>query len=177
MHAAGKRVAAVAAMVVLVASLAPARAQKLPGVSDAAMAALVRGEWPAYAGTYAAAKYSPLDQINASNVEDLEIAWRWTSPDHALRAAKSGIDPSVMHEATPLMIGGVLYTSTSLSQVAAIDAATGQTKWVYDPGVYAHGMPDRDLRRQGTRRPERRARPSRPGAHAVHEHLAAGHRP
>ena len=141
MHAAGKRVAAVAAMVVLVASLAPARAQKLPGASDAAMAALTRGEWPAYAGTYAAAKYSPLDQINASNVKDLEIAWRWTSADHALRAAKSGIDPSVMHEATPIMVGGVLYTSTSLSQVAAIDAATGQTKWVYDPGVYVHGMP------------------------------------
>jgi len=134
-------------------------------------------EWPTYGGDLASTRYSPLDQINASNVEDLEIAWRWTSPDHALRAAKSGIDPSVMHEATPLMIGGVLYTSTSLSQVAAIDAATGQTKWVYDPGVYAHGMPDRDLRRQGTRRPERRARPSRPGPHAVHEHLAAGHRP
>jgi len=36
-------------------------------------------------------------------------------------------------ESTPLMIGGVLYISTSLSQVAAIDAATGKTLWVYDP--------------------------------------------
>jgi len=141
MHAAGKGLAAVAATVVLVAFMTPARAQRLPGVSDAAMAALARGEWPAYAGTYAAAKYSPLDQINAGNVKDLQIAWRWTSPDHALRAAKGGIDPSAMHEATPLMVGGVLYTSTSLSQVAALDAATGQTKWVYDPGVYVHGMP------------------------------------
>ena len=38
------------------------------------------------------------------------------------------------------MIGGVLYTSTTLSQVAAIDAATGETKWVFDPKVYENGL-------------------------------------
>jgi quinoprotein glucose dehydrogenase len=47
----------------------------------------------------------------------------------------------MVYEATPLMVGGVLYTSTSLSQVAAIDAATGQTRWVYDPQSYRHGSP------------------------------------
>ena len=38
------------------------------------------------------------------------------------------------------MVGGTLYTSTSLSQVAAIDAATGETKWVFDPKVYDNGL-------------------------------------
>src|SRR6267378_6919940 len=38
------------------------------------------------------------------------------------------------------MVGGVLYTSTSLSQVAAIDALTGETKWVFDPKVYENGL-------------------------------------
>ena len=38
------------------------------------------------------------------------------------------------------MVGGTLYTSTSLSQVAAIDAATGKTKWVFDPKVYENGL-------------------------------------
>jgi quinoprotein glucose dehydrogenase len=101
-----------------------------------AEAALQRGEWPAYAGTYASAKYSPLDQIHAGNVGNLTIAWRWASPDGAVRATHTDLAPSFLYEATPLMVNGMLYTSTSLSQVVAIDAARGQTKWVFDPGVY-----------------------------------------
>ena len=104
-------------------------------------AALARGEWPAYAGTYASAKYSPLDQINRSNVASLKVAWRWASPDADVRQANQSLDPSIFNEATPIMVGGVLYTSTSLSQVAAIDALTGRTKWVFDPGVYQYGTP------------------------------------
>ena len=46
-----------------------------------------------------------------------------------------------MNEGTPLMVGGVLYVSTSLSQVAAIDAATGQTLWTHDPEVWKLGTP------------------------------------
>lgn len=140
MNASRRALAAVAAIVLVVAST-PARGQRLPGASDAATAALARGEWPAYAGTYASAKYSPLDQITAANVASLRIAWRWTSSDHAVRDDVKTIDPSGLHEGTPLMVGGVLYTSTSLSQVAAIEAATGRTKWVFDPRVYTHGMP------------------------------------
>jgi quinoprotein glucose dehydrogenase len=45
------------------------------------------------------------------------------------------------HEATPLVVKGVLYTSTSLSQVAAINAATGETIWVYNPESYKAGRP------------------------------------
>jgi quinoprotein glucose dehydrogenase len=117
-------------------------AQPLPGTLPESMAALARGEWPAYAGTYASDKYSPLDQITRANVASLQVAWRWESPDAAIRRANPDtIDPSFLHEATPIMVGGVLYTPTSLSQVAAIDAVTGKTKWVFDPGVYKHGLP------------------------------------
>jgi len=111
------------------------QAARTPASAEATVA-LHRGEWPAYAGTYASAKYSPLDQINAGNVANLKIAWRWKSPDAALRAANPGLAPSYLYEATPLMLNGVLYTTTSLSQVAAIDAASGETKWVFDPGVH-----------------------------------------
>jgi quinoprotein glucose dehydrogenase len=110
------------AAVLLVALTFRVGAQQIPGASTDAAAALARGEWPTYAGTYASAKYSPLDQINAANVGTLKVAWRWTSPDHAVRAANPRIDPSMIHQGTPIMVNGVLYTSTSLSQVAAIDA-------------------------------------------------------
>src|SRR6202142_1686214 len=98
-------------------------AQAIPGALPESATALSQGEWPAYAGTYAASRYSPLTQIDRTNAKDLHIAWRWKSPDMATRQANLGIGPSYANESTPLMVGGVLYTSTSLSQVAAIDAA------------------------------------------------------
>jgi quinoprotein glucose dehydrogenase len=136
---------AAGAAILLVALALPAGGQvagvSIPGASRESSAALARGEWPAYAGTYASSKYSPLDQITGANAGTLKVAWRWTSPDHAVRAANTEIDPSWYHEGTPIMIGGVLYASTSLSQVAAIDAATGRTKWVFDPGAWKLGRP------------------------------------
>ena len=60
-----------------------ANAQAVPGALPDSAAALSRGEWPAYAGTYAAARYSPLAQINRENAKDLHVVWRWKSPDHA----------------------------------------------------------------------------------------------
>src|SRR6185369_13202173 len=115
-------------------------AQTIPGALPESAAALSRGEWPAYAGTYAAARYSPLTQIDPGNARNLHIAWRWKSPDQPIKAAKPLIGPSFANESTPLMIGGTLYTSTSLSQVAAIDATSGETKWVYDPKVHENGL-------------------------------------
>jgi len=120
---------------------APGVAQSIPGALPDSAAALARGEWPAYAGTYAALRYSPLDQINASNANRLRVAWRWASPDHAIKDGNPRIQPTWSNQSTPLMVGGTLYTSTSLSQVAAIDAASGATQWVFDPGVYKHGTP------------------------------------
>jgi quinoprotein glucose dehydrogenase len=126
--------------VALILAPATSHAQTIPGAIPESAAALSQGEWPAYAGTYAAARYSPLTQINRDNAKNLRVAWRWKSPDGAIHAAKPEIGPSFVNESTPLMVGGVLYTSTSLSQVAAVDAATGETKWVFDPKVYENGL-------------------------------------
>ena len=97
-------------------------------------------EWTHYAGTAASQKYSPLDQITAENVSRLRPAWRWTSPDNAIVEANPLVRPGMYHD-TPLMIGGTLYTVTSLGQVAAIDAGTGQTRWVFDPESWKTGRP------------------------------------
>ena len=115
-------------------------AQTIPGALPESVAALARGEWPAYAGTYASARYSPLTQIDRTNAKDLHVVWRWISPVQAVKDANPKIGPTRANESTPLMIGGTLYTSTSFSQVAAIDAVTGQTKWLFDPKVYDNGL-------------------------------------
>jgi quinoprotein glucose dehydrogenase len=98
------------------------------------------GEWPSYGADIANSKYAPLDQINKDNGQELYIAWRWNSVENIILKERSHLW-TMVNEATPLMIAGRLYTSTSLSQVAAIDARTGETLWVYDPQSYRRGSP------------------------------------
>jgi quinoprotein glucose dehydrogenase len=92
------------------------------------------GEWPVYAADKASTKYSPLAQINPANVGRLQVAWRWSSPDNPILRKRSDLKTGP-HESTPIMVNGVLYTSTSLCQVAAIHPVTGKTLWVYNPSV------------------------------------------
>ena len=99
-----------------------------------------RSEWGAYGANKANAKYSPLDQIDKQNVSSLRVAWRWTSPDMEVVKQTPGLVTGKF-EATPIMVNGVLYTSSSLSQVAAIDPATGRTRWVYDPESWRNEPP------------------------------------
>ncbi len=83
------------------------------------------GEWRFYGGDAGSTRYSPLDLINESNVKDLRIAWRWDAKNFGRR-------PDFNWEVTPLMIGGVLYfTAGTRRDAVAIDAATGETLWMY----------------------------------------------
>lgn len=108
-------------------------------VSASGKAELATGEWPQYAGDKASTKYSPLDQINADNFSNLKVAWTWRSVEEELD--KKYNLKTWAWEATPLMIDGVLYLTTSLSQAVALDAATGKTLWVYDPQTWKNGVP------------------------------------
>ncbi len=101
------------------------------------------GEWRHYGQDHGSSKYIGLDQIDASNFGELQVAWRWQSADAALTEVTT-FEPSHLR-ATPLMIGGRVFLPTGLSQVAALDAATGEELWVYDArgysrGVTTHGM-------------------------------------
>ena len=98
------------------------------------------GEWRTYGGDLGGTKYSPLDQIDAANFGSLRIAWRWDSPDVSLDldAIRQRV-PDIqyrMFQATPLMVGGVLYLSTPLHIVAAVEAGSGETVWLHDPQAY-----------------------------------------
>jgi glucose dehydrogenase len=84
------------------------------------------GEWRVNGGDTGSTRYSPLDQINATNVKNLQVVWRW-------KAQNFGPTPQTAWEVTPLMVGGMLYvTAGTVRTVAAIDAATGETKWLYN---------------------------------------------
>ena len=115
----------------------------------------VDGEWRSYAGDNGSTKYSPLDQIDASNFENLRIAWRWQSVDGnvdlgSLPRREDDRPISIRGlQATPLMIDGVLYLTTALYQAAAVDAGTGETLWVHDPEVYHAGDPTHAYRSRG----------------------------
>lgn len=93
------------------------------------------GEWANYAGDKANSKYSPLTQINKENFTRLKVAWTWRSAEEEITKANPKVK-TWLWESTPLMVGGILYVSTSLSQVAALDAATGKKLWVYDPETW-----------------------------------------
>ncbi len=93
------------------------------------------GEWRSFGGDPGNTKYSPLDQINRDNFQDLEVAFRWESISTKVAKSNPRIRPG-QFKAVPLMIDGILYVSTAISQVAAIDAGTGETIWEYDPRTY-----------------------------------------
>jgi glucose dehydrogenase len=85
----------------------------------------VTGEWPHYNGDVKGSRYSPLDQINAANFNKLEIAWR-------LKTDNFGPRLEYKLEGTPLMVNGVLYaTAGTRRSVVALNAKTGELKWVY----------------------------------------------
>jgi quinoprotein glucose dehydrogenase len=111
------------------------------------------GEWRSYGGDAGSTKYSPLDQIDASNFSDLNVAWRWQSADGSLdlETLREQIPELSIRglQATPLMVSGVLYISTSLHQAAAVDAGTGATIWVHDPKAYLGGLPTHAYRSRG----------------------------
>jgi len=79
-----------------------------------------RADWPSYGGTYAAQRYSALDQIDTTNVARLTPAWNFQTGD-----PESGL------QATPIVVDGVVYISSASNWVFALDGATGQLLWEY----------------------------------------------
>ena len=91
------------------------------------------GEWRAYGADNRATKYSPLDQIDATNVDQLEIAWTRPTVDPSILAAAPDLAFSNANRSTPLMIDGVVYAPNAVGLVEAWDPATGETIWVQEP--------------------------------------------
>ena len=111
------------------------------GSGAAAQQGTKDGQWLSYGGDKGSTKYAPLDQITRDNFSSLEVAWQWESIDADVTALEGVRVRPQAFKSTPLMANGVLYTSTSFSQVAAIDAGTGEMLWKYDSGSWRAGRP------------------------------------
>ena len=81
--------------------------------------------WLLHGRTHFEQRFSPLDQINTESVLDLGLAWVFD------------FDTRRGQEATPLVVDGVMYVTSSWSKVYAIDARTGEQLWKHDPQVPA----------------------------------------
>ena len=85
------------------------------------------GEWRAYGSDNASSRYSAADQITASNVRNLKVVWRQSTTPEEVKAGRTNVPPPpTNNETTPLMVGGLVYFSTAIGGVAALDAATGK---------------------------------------------------
>lgn len=103
-----------------------------------AQADLLNQEWPTYGGDASSSKFVPLEQIHQGNVADMHIAWSWETPDNAIFRNDDRATAGE-YKSTPIMVNGTLYVSTSLGQVAAINAITGEQQWVFDTGSWERG--------------------------------------
>ncbi|MCG8413232.1 MAG: PQQ-binding-like beta-propeller repeat protein [Pseudomonadales bacterium] len=93
----------------------------------------VVGDWPYFGGNNSFNRYSALDQIDASNVDELEIVWRRDATAAGLREQYDGLQHTKNLRATPVMIDGVLYAQNAFGLVEAFDPATGETIWTQQP--------------------------------------------
>src|SRR5258706_3519659 len=106
------------------------------------------GEWKTYGGDLGNTRYSPLDQVNATNFSKLEVAWRF-------KTDSLGPTREYTFESTPLMVDGVVYsTAGSRRAVVALDARTGELLWV-------HRLGEGERRKNAPRPLSRRGPPDR----------------
>src|SRR5437870_7749593 len=104
-------------LVLLLLDVTPVRAQ---GAGLSRLLNVDPNDWPMYHRTYDTHRFSPLGQINKTNVKDLGVAWV-----HQPGAVVQGL------ESTPIVVDGVLYYSGSYNRVFALDGATGREIWHY----------------------------------------------
>ena len=93
-------------------------------------------EWRYVGATQGASKYSPVADINRSNIEQLEVAWTWEPnefPNQEFNTRPGSF------EATALMVDNVIYVATMYTRIVALDAETGAELWAFDPEAYRTG--------------------------------------
>ncbi len=113
------------------ATASPAPTAAAPAGPRAPVAPAKTFEWRTFGGDYASTRYAPLDQINKDTVKNLRVAWRQSLTPAEVRAGGAPAPP-INNQTTPIMVGGLVYFSTGVGGVAALDAASGKVVWHVD---------------------------------------------
>ncbi len=126
-------------------------------------------DWPCYGHDAGGMRYSPLDQINRTNVSELKVAWVYHTGD--ISNGRGGRGRSGF-ETTPLCVDGRLYLTTPFNRVIALDPERGTKLWVYDPKTnlkleFGDGLINRGLATWLD--PDRANQPLRPGGRRLFE--------
>jgi len=91
-----------------------------------------QADWPVYGHDAGGSRFSPAAQITRANVNRLAVAWTYRTGETDPRFKT---DKPTAFEATPLVVDGTMYLGTPLGRVIALDPATGQERWVFDPKI------------------------------------------
>jgi len=94
-----------------------------PGIAEIMSFSATGESWPAIGGDYSEQRFSPLTRIDKSNVGTMGLAW------------EANMESTRGLEATPIVVDGIIYVSSTWSRVLAFDAKTGEKRWSYDPQV------------------------------------------
>src|SRR5882672_4623082 len=103
-----------------------------PAVAQDVPAALPDTGWPHYGNDAGGTRYSPLAQIDRTNVAQLQVAWTYRT---GALAVKTDNNRKAAFEATPILVAGRLYLTTPYDHVIALDPTSGAKLWEYDPGL------------------------------------------
>jgi alcohol dehydrogenase (cytochrome c) len=106
----------------------PQAIEKAPNFSASDLSALPKDDWPTVGGSLMQERYSPLDQINVSNVSKLKGVWMTHLNGSALAAKYSA-------ESQPVVYKGVIYITTGNNDVFAVSVASGKILWSYSSGI------------------------------------------
>lgn len=87
--------------------------------------------WEVYGGSKKSIRYSSLKQVNTTNVKQLQVAWTYHTEDADAKASQM--------QCNPIIVNGILYGSTPRLSLIALDAATGEQKWIFKPETYLGG--------------------------------------
>jgi len=104
-------------------------------------------DWPAYGGDAGGSRYSPLAEIDRTNVARLQVTWEYHTGD--VSDGSDGRRKSAF-ETTPIVARGTMYFSTPFNRVIALDPETGKEKWSFDPKIdlrapYSEGLINRGV--------------------------------